>query len=297
MQVLLFFCSISADFCRFDSWGQEGGLSGFMQSFVTEVLAIVRAHVSALGGNAMVSYFMTECVLLHNPHKNQVRPWCVHSRSRALYYAALPFSASHWPFCPFFMFVCLCFLLGRAPPPSSQGQCLINVGGDVVQAVRYADKDQQWHQHCRYSAVFDASVHLNGVDPTSPRLASPGWLARSLSLNRGLAHHSQHDQCPKNKRATVMNRHPSKREFPSSSGDTIVGWASQTDQTTQCSRTSLCAQTTSMNHSVIISSTTPTAKLIIRFNFPHKRETAALLFKRQWLHGDMKQDYQQGKLV
>ena len=52
-----------------------------------------------------------------------------------------------------------------------------------------------------------------------------------------------------------------------------------------------------MNHSVIISSTTPTAKLIIRFNIPHKRETAALLFKRQWLHGDMKQDYQQGKLV
>ncbi|XP_059351157.1 C2 domain-containing protein 5-like isoform X2 [Daphnia carinata] len=66
---------------------EDGGLSGFMQSFITEVLGIVRAHVSALGGNAMVSYFMTQCVLLHNPHKNQ-------------------------------------------------GQCLINVGGDVVQAAR-----------------------------------------------------------------------------------------------------------------------------------------------------------------
>jgi len=71
---------------------EDGGLSGFMQSFITEVLAIVRAHVSALGGNAMVSYFMTECILLHNPHKNQ-------------------------------------------------GQCLINVGGDVVQAARCPDKE------------------------------------------------------------------------------------------------------------------------------------------------------------
>ncbi|ODN03834.1 C2 domain-containing protein 5 [Orchesella cincta] len=62
---------------------ENGGLSGFVHNFVAEVLAIVRAHVAALGGNAMVSYFMTELALLHNPHKNQ-------------------------------------------------GQCLINVGGDVV---------------------------------------------------------------------------------------------------------------------------------------------------------------------
>lgn len=51
---------------------QCGGLSGFMGSFVTEVLALVRAHVAALGGNAMIAYFMSECVLLHNPYKNQV---------------------------------------------------------------------------------------------------------------------------------------------------------------------------------------------------------------------------------
>ncbi|XP_049826381.1 C2 domain-containing protein 5 isoform X2 [Aethina tumida] len=62
---------------------EEGGLSGFIHSFMTEVLAIVRAHVTALGGNALVAYFMTECVLNYSLYKNQ-------------------------------------------------GQCLINVGGDVV---------------------------------------------------------------------------------------------------------------------------------------------------------------------
>ncbi|XP_046752356.1 uncharacterized protein LOC124415097 isoform X2 [Diprion similis] len=69
---------------------EGGGLSGFVHSFVTEVLAIVRAHVTALGGNAMVAYFMTQLVLCHSPHKNQ-------------------------------------------------GQCLINVGGDVVSVSYFAD--------------------------------------------------------------------------------------------------------------------------------------------------------------
>jgi len=51
---------------------QSGGLSGFVHSFMAEVLAIVRAHVTALGGNAMVAYFISENVLFHNAHKNQV---------------------------------------------------------------------------------------------------------------------------------------------------------------------------------------------------------------------------------
>lgn len=37
------------------------------------MLAVVRAHVTALGGNALVSFYMTELALVDNPHKNQVR--------------------------------------------------------------------------------------------------------------------------------------------------------------------------------------------------------------------------------
>lgn len=51
---------------------QEGGVSGFLHSFIAEVFAMVRAHVAALGGNAVVSYSMKECMLMENPNKNQV---------------------------------------------------------------------------------------------------------------------------------------------------------------------------------------------------------------------------------
>lgn len=51
---------------------ENGGISGFVHSFITEVLAIVRANVTALGGNAMISFYMTEMILVDNPHKNQV---------------------------------------------------------------------------------------------------------------------------------------------------------------------------------------------------------------------------------
>lgn len=50
---------------------ENGGLSGFMHCFISEVLALARAHVLSLGGNALVSYKLTECILLDNPHRNQ----------------------------------------------------------------------------------------------------------------------------------------------------------------------------------------------------------------------------------
>ena len=52
---------------------EAGGLSSFIQSFICEIHAIMRSHVLALGGNGLVSYFMSEFVIMHNPHKNQVR--------------------------------------------------------------------------------------------------------------------------------------------------------------------------------------------------------------------------------
>lgn len=47
-------------------------MSGFLHTFIAEVFAMVRAHVAALGGNAVVSYSMKECVFMENPNKNQV---------------------------------------------------------------------------------------------------------------------------------------------------------------------------------------------------------------------------------
>uniref|UniRef100_A0A8C9VUG6 C2 calcium dependent domain containing 5 n=1 Tax=Scleropages formosus TaxID=113540 RepID=A0A8C9VUG6_SCLFO len=52
---------------------EEGGVSGFLHGFITEVFAMVRAHVAALGGNAVLSYQMKECVFMENPNKNQAQ--------------------------------------------------------------------------------------------------------------------------------------------------------------------------------------------------------------------------------
>ncbi|XP_073477548.1 C2 domain-containing protein 5 isoform X11 [Aquarana catesbeiana] len=51
---------------------EEGGVSGFLHAFICEVFAMVRAHVAALGGNAVVSYIMKQCVFMENTNKNQL---------------------------------------------------------------------------------------------------------------------------------------------------------------------------------------------------------------------------------
>jgi hypothetical protein len=51
---------------------QVGGISSFVQSFVCEIYSIVRSHVGALGGNALVSFFISDLCVLPSVHKNQV---------------------------------------------------------------------------------------------------------------------------------------------------------------------------------------------------------------------------------
>lgn len=106
---------------------QNGGLSGFTHSFVMEVLAIVRAHITALGGNAMVAFFMTQCVLLHSPHKNQV------NKKHIILLASI---FSHVLVIYFIKIIYF------------QGQCLINVGGDVVTVSYYADEKHNSVSNC-----------------------------------------------------------------------------------------------------------------------------------------------------
>ncbi|XP_069819935.1 C2 domain-containing protein 5 isoform X2 [Dendropsophus ebraccatus] len=52
---------------------EEGGVSGFLNTFICEVFAMVRAHVAALGGNAVVSYIMKQCVFMEYTNKNQAQ--------------------------------------------------------------------------------------------------------------------------------------------------------------------------------------------------------------------------------
>ena len=52
-----------------------------MHLFVLESQAIARAHVAAVGGNALLNYRLNDVVLIEHPHKNQVCPFYTYTRS------------------------------------------------------------------------------------------------------------------------------------------------------------------------------------------------------------------------
>lgn len=52
---------------------ENGGLNGFIHCFLMEVFAIVRAHVSALGGNAFLSLRLQQSCIWYHSNKNQAQ--------------------------------------------------------------------------------------------------------------------------------------------------------------------------------------------------------------------------------
>ena len=64
------------------TYTQDGGLGAFMNVFLLEGLAIARAHVTALGGNALLSYQVNDCVLLEHLNRNQVSAKLQRERER-----------------------------------------------------------------------------------------------------------------------------------------------------------------------------------------------------------------------
>lgn len=44
----------------------------FMQSFIAEVHAVVKAQAAALGGNGIIAFALNDVILLDSSHKNQV---------------------------------------------------------------------------------------------------------------------------------------------------------------------------------------------------------------------------------
>lgn len=66
--------NLSFSFVRETSSVREnGGLNGFIHCFLMEVYAIVRAHVSALSGNALLSFRLQQSCIFYHPNKNQAQ--------------------------------------------------------------------------------------------------------------------------------------------------------------------------------------------------------------------------------
>lgn len=52
---------------------QRTRANSFLHVFMLEALSVARAHVAALGGNALLSYRLSEVVFIEHPQKSQVR--------------------------------------------------------------------------------------------------------------------------------------------------------------------------------------------------------------------------------
>ncbi|KAF7257655.1 hypothetical protein EG68_08115, partial [Paragonimus skrjabini miyazakii] len=52
---------------------EAGGICGFLHSSLSEVQAVVGAHTSSLGGNALLSYHLSEVLVLRPPSRNQAQ--------------------------------------------------------------------------------------------------------------------------------------------------------------------------------------------------------------------------------
>ncbi|KAF5401115.1 hypothetical protein PHET_05770 [Paragonimus heterotremus] len=52
---------------------EAGGICGFLHSSLAEVQAVVGAHTSSLGGNALLSYHLSEVLVLRPPSRNQAQ--------------------------------------------------------------------------------------------------------------------------------------------------------------------------------------------------------------------------------
>ncbi|CAH8474205.1 unnamed protein product [Schistosoma turkestanicum] len=52
---------------------EVGGISGFLHTSLTEVQAVVGAHTTSLGGNALLSYHLSEVVVLRPTSRNQAQ--------------------------------------------------------------------------------------------------------------------------------------------------------------------------------------------------------------------------------
>lgn len=51
---------------------QRTRANSFLHVFMLEALSVARAHVAALGGNALLSYRLSEVVFIEHPQKRQV---------------------------------------------------------------------------------------------------------------------------------------------------------------------------------------------------------------------------------